>query len=240
MLPDIERDQPREPSSLFAIPALIALGAVCVLAFVPDARLLGPDEMGPEKLTLLFLAVCFFIALIPPLSRHLVENRDAATWAVLVVGVVLYHLAERAGPRLGEGFALNWSLNPDDPLAISYAMRAVVFGALLSAGAWVVGGAPERALVGGLLALGITGAGMFYLLSRFYTVGVVETLDPTPLGTLIVQVIGYACLALCARAVTATVGLRRVLFKIMPFLLLAIWARHQFAPIAAPVEVEAE
>ena len=244
MLPDIERDakardiELREPNPLFALPALLAMGAVGVLALFPDARLLGPGEMGPEKLTLLFLAVCFLVALVPPLSRYLVGNRDAATWAVLVVGVILYHVAERAGPRQGEGFGLNWSLTPDDPLAISYAMRAVVFGALLSAGAWVVGGAPERALVGGLVALGIIGAAAFALLSRFYTVGVVETLDPTPLGTLIVQVVGYICLALCARAVTATLWLRRVLFAILPLLLLGLWARHQFAPIAAAVEAE--
>ena len=228
----------RSPHPLFAVPALLALLAVSALALFPDARLLGPTETGPDKLTLLFLGVCFLVALVPALGRHLVENRDAATWAVLVAGVILFHIAERAGPRAGEGFGLNWSLTPDEPLAISYAMRAVVFGALLSAGAWAQGGAPERAIVGGLVLLGLVGAGMFVLLSRFYTVGVVETLDPTPLGTLIVQVVAYACLALCARAVTATTALRSALFKIIPFILLGVWARHQFAPIAAPPEVE--
>ena len=230
--------EPRAPHPLFAVPALLAMFAVSVLALFPDARLLGPAEMGPDKLTLLFLGVCFVIALVPAFARPLVENRDAATWAVWVAGVILFHIAERAGPRAGEGFGLNWSLTPDEPLAISYAMRAVVFGALLSAGAWAQGGAPERAIVGGLILLGVVGAGSFYLLSRFYTVGVVETLDPTPLGTLIVQVVAYLCLALCARAVTATLTLRNILFKAMPLLLLGVWARHQFAPVAAPVEAE--
>lgn len=230
--------QPRSPHPLFAVPALLALAIVSALALFPDPRLLGPAEIGPEKLTLLFLAVCFVIALVPAFARHFIENRDAATWAVLVAGVILYHIAERAGPRAGEGFALNWSLSPDEPLAISYAMRVVVFGALLSAGAWAAQGGPARTFVGGLLGLGILGAGMFWLLSRYYTVGVVETLDPTPLGTLLVQIVGYACLGLCARAATATRSMRRVLLRLVPLLLLAVWARHQFAPIAAPVEAE--
>ncbi len=232
--------EPRQPNPLIAIPALIALGIVSALALLPDAKLLGPAEMGPEKLTLFFLAICFLVALVPAFSRRLVENRDAATWAVLVVGVILFHLAERAGPRVGEGFGIHWSLTPDDPLAISYAMRAVVFGALLSAGAWAArgGGGPARAFVAGLLGLGLVGAAMFWLLGRYYTVGVVETLDPTPLGTLMVQIVGYASLALCARAVTATPALRNAMFKVMPILLLAVWARHQFAPLSAIVEAE--
>lgn len=230
--------EPRQPHPLFALPALIALGIVAALALAPDARLLGPDELGPEKLTLLFLAVCFLVALIPPFARRLIEDRDAATWALMVVGVILFHLAERAGPRAGEGFGINWALTPDDPLAISYAMRAVVFGALLSAGAWAAGGGPVRAFVAGVMGLGLIGTGMFWLLGRYYSVGVTETLDPTPLGTLLVQIIGYACVVLCARAATATPALRSTLLKIVPFLLLVVWARHQFAPIAAIVEAE--
>ena len=235
MPPDIE---PRQPNALFALPALVALILVGALALFPDPQLLGPADFGPDKITLLFLAACFLVALVPAFSRHLIRNRDAATWAILVASVILFHIAERAGPRAGAGFGLHWSLTPDEPLAISYAMRAVVFGALLSAGAWARSGGPTRAFVGGLVLLGIVGAGSFWLLSRFYTVGVVETLDPTPLGTLIVQIIGYACLALCARAATATPALRSVLFKLMPIVLLLVWARHQFAPIAAPVEAE--
>ena len=237
MPPDIDIE-PRQPHPLFAVPALVALGSITALALFPNPTLLGPAEIGPDKITLLFLAICFAVALIPAFSRHLIENRDAATWAVLVAGVILFHIAYRAGPLAGEGFGINWSLSPDEPLAISYATRIVVFGALLSAGAWAAHGGPVRAFVAGLLGLGLTGAAMFYLLSRFYTVGVVETLDPTPLGTLITQIVGYACLGLCARAATATTATRSVLFKVLPLLLLAVWARHQFAPIAAPVEAE--
>ena len=53
--------EPRQPHPLFALPAVIALGIVAALALFPDARLLGPAEMGPEKWTLLFLAVCFLV-----------------------------------------------------------------------------------------------------------------------------------------------------------------------------------
>ena len=231
MLPAIEL---REPHPLFAVPALLALAVVGALAFFPDPKLLGPADLGPDKLTLLFLGACFLVALVPTLARHLIENRDAATWAVLVAGVILFHIADRSGVAL----RIAWSQTPDDPLTVSYAMVALVLGALLSAGAWIRGGAPERALVGGLALLAVLGAGSFYLLSRFYTVGVTETLDPTPLGTLMVQVVAYAGLALCARAATASRSARGVLFKILPILLLAVWARHKFAPIPAPVEAE--
>ena len=237
MPPDIDI-KPRQSSPLFAIPALIALGLVAALALFPDPKLLGPAEIGPDKITLLFLVVCFLFALIPAFSRHLIENRDAATWAVLVAGVILFHIAYRAGPRAGEGFGIQWSLTPDEPLAIPYALRIVVFGALLSAGAWAASGGPARAFVAGLLGLGLTGAMIFTILGRYYAVGVTEILDPTPLGTLMVQIVAYACLALCARAATATEATRSVLFKILPLILLGVWARHQFAPIAAPVEAE--
>lgn len=228
----------KSPSPLWAVPALLALGIVSILALFPDPRLLKPDQMSSEKLTLLFLFVAFALALVPPLQRRLVEDRDAATWALLVAGVILFHLADRAGPRAGEGFGLNWALAPDDPIAVSYAARAVVLGALLSVPGWIRGGAPDRALVGGLLLLGALGTGAFGLLSRFYKVGAVETLDPTSLGTLLVQIVAYASLALCARAVTASESMRGALLKIMPVILLVVWARHQFAPIAAPLEEE--
>ena len=232
--------EPRQPNPLFAIPALIALALVAALALFPDARLFGPDKMGPDKLTLLFLAVCFLVALVPAFARYFIDNRDAATGAVLVASVILFHLAERAGPPAGAGFGIDWSLTPDNPLAISYAMRVVVFGALLSAGAWAArgGGGPARAFVAGLLGLGLIGAVMFSLLSRFYEVGIAATLDPTSLGTLMIQIVGYACVALCARAATATPALRSFVLKAMPIMLLIVWARHQFAPIAAIVEAE--
>ena len=229
---------PKSSSPLWALPALLALGLVSVLALFPDPRLLKPDQMSSEKITLLFLFLVFALALLPALQRRLIENRDAATWAVLVAGVIVFHLADRAGPRAGEGFGLQWALTPDDPIAVSYAARAVVVGALLSIPGWIRGGAPDRALIGGLLLLGALGAGAFVVLSRFYTVGVVETLDPTSLGTLLVQIVTYASLAGCARAATATPLLRSVTLKIMPLILLIVWARHQFAPIPAPIEFD--
>ena len=225
-------------SPLWALPALLALAIVSALALFPDPRLLKPDQMSSEKITLLFLFVCFAVALAPALQRRLTQDRDAATWALLVAGTILFHLADRAGPRAGEGFGLHWALTPDDPLAISYAMRAVVGGALLSLPAWIRGGAPDRALVGGLLLLSVLGVGAFWLLWRFYPVGITEKLDPTSLGTLAVQIVAYACLALCARAATLTQTTRGLLFKIVPVVLLIVWARHQFAPIPAPIEAD--
>lgn len=223
---------------MWAVPALVALAIVGALALFPDARVLKPDQMPSEKITLLFLFVSFAVALFPPFSRRLIQDRDAAMWAVLVAGVILFHLADCAGPRASEGFGLHWALTPDDPLAISYATRAVIVGALLSFPLWRRTGAPESGLLGGLLLLGILGAASFILLGRFYPVGVTQTLDPTSLGTLMLQIVAYACLALCARAATTTQATRNVLFKIVPIILLIAWARHQFAPIAAPVETD--
>ena len=167
----------------------------------------------------------------------LIENRAAATWALLVASAILFHIADRSGPRADEGFAWHWSLAPDDPFAVSYAMRAVTLGAILSVPAWIRGDAPERAFVGALALIGVLGAGSFWLLSRFYPLGF-EHLDPTPLGTLFLQIVAYAALALCARAATSTPTLRNLVFKAVPLLLLLVWARHQFAPIAAPIEAE--
>ena len=228
----------KSPSPLWAAPALLALGVVSVLALFPDPRLLKPAQMPPEKITLLLLLVSFALALFPPFQRRLMQDRDAASFAALVAGTILFHIADRAGPRAGEGFGLAWALTPDDPLAISYATRAVILGALLSFPLWLRTGAPESGVLGGLLLLGFLGAGSFLLLGRFYPVGITETLDPTSLGTLAVQIVAYASLALCARAVTFSLELRKVLFKIIPVILLVVWARHQFAPIAAPVEAD--
>ena len=228
----------KTPSPIWAAPALLALAFVFVLALFPDARLLKPGQMTSEKITLLFLVVSFALALFPPFARRLIEDRDAASWALLVAGVVLFHIADRAGPRAGEGFGLGWALTPDDPLAVSYATRAVVVGALLSFPLWLRTGAPESGMLGGLLLLGVLGAGSFILLGRFYPVGVTETLDPTSLGTLALQILAYGCVALCARAATFFPAARKLLFVIMPIVLLIIWARHQFAPIAAPVETD--
>lgn len=218
-------------ASLFA---LLALCGVFLLALFPDPRLLPPDALLPEKATLLFLAVAFLVALAPKLHRKLMENRDAATFAFILAFSILFHLAERVGPR--EGFSLRLSLLPDDAFAVSYALRLVVLGALVSIPAWWRGGGPQRYVFASLLLTGLLGLGSFWFLGRFFTIGATETLDPTPLPTLFLQMLGYGAIAALCRAVTASPALTKTLLRVMPVFLLALAAKYQLFPAPVPEE----
>lgn len=213
--------------------ALIALAGVALLALFPDPRLLPPDAMLSEKTTLLFLAAVFLVALVPALQRRLME-RDTATFALLSSFFVLFHLAERAGPR--EGFSLHFGALPDDQFPVSYALRLVIVGALLTFPLWWKGGGPQRFVLAALLLVGVLGAGGFAFLGRYYAVGATETLDPTPLPTLFLQILGYAAVAALCRAVTASPATRQLALRAMPFVLLLILAKFQFLPAPVPVE----
>jgi mannose/cellobiose epimerase-like protein (N-acyl-D-glucosamine 2-epimerase family) len=52
------------------------------------------------------------------------------------------------------------------------------------------------------------------------------------------QVFEFAALALCCAAVAAHPRTRQMMLMVLPVLLWALWARHQFA--GAPVESEEE
>lgn len=221
-------------SFMSSLLALCALLGVALLALFPDPRLLPPTALLPEKTALFCLAAAFLVALAPPLQRRLLANRDAATFALLAAFFVLFHLAERAGPR--EGFSLRLSLLPDDQFPLSYALRLTVLGAILSFPAWWKSGGPQRFILAALLLMGTLGSGIFYFLARFYTVGPTETLDPTPLATLFLQILGYGALAALCRAVTASPATSRVLLRSMPLILALVWAKLHFFPAPLPVE----
>jgi hypothetical protein len=214
--------------------ALLALSGVALLALFPDPRLLPPGAMLSEKATLFFLAATFLVALVPSLHRRLTENRDAATFALLSAFFVLFHLAERAGPR--EGFSIRFGFLPDDQFAVSYALRLVVVGAVVTFPLWWKGGGPQRFILAALLLIGILGAGIFGFLARFYTVGATETLDPTPLPTLFLQILGYASVAAICRAATASPATRQLALRALPFVLLLILSKFQFLPAPIPAE----
>ncbi len=219
------------------MPSFLALGAlfgVAILAFFPDGALLPATARLSEKSALLFLAATFLIALYPRLQRRLLENRDAATFLLLSAFFVLFHLADRAGPR--EGFALRLTALPDDAFAVSYALRLAVLGAIASFPAWTKGGGPQKSMWTALALIFVLGIGSFWLLARFYPVGATETLDPTPLATLFLQVLGYGAIAALCRAVTSSERATRLLFRAMPLVLLAVWAKMQF--VAVPIAAE--
>jgi hypothetical protein len=214
--------------------ALIALCGVFLMALFPDPRLLPPDALLSEKTTLLFLAAAFLVALAPPFHRKLSENRDAATFALMAAFFVLYHLAERLGPI--EGFSVRTRLLPEDAFPVSYALRLAVVGALVSIPAWWKGGGPQRSLFTALLLLGALGLGSFWFLGQFYKVGATEILDPTPLPTLLLQILGYASIAALCRAVTASPSSTKIMLRTLPFFLLALCAKFQFFPAPLPEE----
>ena len=214
--------------------ALIALCGIWLLAFFPDPRLLPPTALGNEKITLFFLAATFLFALYPPINRKLGENRDAATWALLCAAFILFHLADRAGPR--GGWALKFAFLPDDTFAVSYALRVAVVGAILSFPAWFRGGGPQKFIFAALGLIGILGWGSFWFLGRFYPIGATETLNPTPLPTLGMQIIGFGALAAICRAVTSSPVLARWILRLLPFALLLIFAKFQFFPAPLPAE----
>lgn len=217
--------------------ALIALGGVALLAMFPDPRLLPATAMLSEKSTLFFLAVAFLLALIPAWQRRLNENRDAATFALLSAFFVLFHLAERVGPR--EGWSLRFGFLPDDQFAISYALRLVVVGAVVTFPLWWKGGGPQRFMLAALLLVGLLGSATFAFMARFYTVGATETLDPTPLPTLFLQILGYGSVAALCRAVTASPATRQLALRALPFVLLLVLSKLHFLPAPIPAE-EAE
>ncbi len=214
--------------------ASLALLGVAVLALFPDAALLPPDARLSEKTALLFLAATFLIALWPSLQKKLLANRDTATFLLLCAFFVLFHIADRAGPR--DGFALKLASLPDDLFPLSYALRLAVLGAICSFPAWFKAGGPERFVFAALLLIGVFGLGTFNFLARFYEVGVTRTLDPTPLPTLFLQIAGYGAVAALCRAVTASSQATRLFFRAMPLVLLMVWAKMQFFP--PPIEAE--
>lgn len=218
-------------TSLFA---LCALGGIALLAAFPDPQLLPPTALGPEKAALLFLALAFGVAQWPPLRRALESSRDAMTFALLTAGFVLLQLADRAGPRAG--WALHSALLPDDRFVPSYALRLAVLGALLSVPAWWKGGGPQRFVWAALLLVGALGWGSFWFLARYYPVGPTETLDPTPLPTLFLQILSYGAVAALCRAATATPASTRLALRCLPLVLLLVAAKLGFFPAPLPAE----
>ncbi len=214
--------------------AILTLLGVAILALFPDAALLPASARLAEKSALLFLAATFFIALVPALQKRIVARRDAATFLLLCAFFVLFQIADRAGPR--QGFSLQFAALSGDLFSVSYALRLAVVGALVSFPAWFRDGGPERFIFAALLLIGVLGLGSFWFLARFYKVGVTETLDPTFIPTLFLQVLGFGAIAALCRAATASPKWTRLIFCGMPFVLLLVWAKMQLVPLPAPAE----
>ncbi len=222
------------------MPSFLALGTlfgVALLALFPSGTLLPQSARLSEKTALLFLAVTFLVALVPRLQRKLLENRDAATFLLICAAFVLFHIAERAGPR--DGFSLQFAALPGDAFPVSYALRLAVLGSILSVPAWIRDGGPHKAMGAALVVIAAFGVGSFLLLARFYPVGATEILDPTPLPPLFLQILGYGSVAALCRAVTKSERATRLALRAMPLVLLFVWAKMQFvAPATLPEDAE--
>jgi hypothetical protein len=212
-----------------AVVGLLSMVLLALLAFDPF-KIIEPTPA--DKITLLFLGFTAAVLFWTPLRRNF-ESADAATFALAAAFFIIYGLARRAGPD--EGWALRFSALPDDVFTISWAARIALAGALISAAmsrqrmSLFV-----RAALGACLIIGLFSLGIFLFLSRMYPVGATEVLDPTPLVHLLMQLIEYGAVAILCGVVGADLTARRIALKVLPLLLLALWARHQFA--AAPIE----
>ncbi|HEX8832996.1 MAG TPA: hypothetical protein VF719_02285 [Abditibacteriaceae bacterium] len=212
--------------------AAVALAIIALLAFSG-----ATEPTLADRLTLLFLGLVALVCAFSPARHFFNERRDAATFALAVSFFIIYSLARRAGPS--EGWELNFAILPDDSFRISWAARAALLGAFLSvAMARYQMSSFARALLGAALLIGALSLGTFLFLSRFYTVGSTEILDPKPLADVLLQCVEYGAVGVLCAVVGADDRMRPLVMKILPFLLLALWAKHQFG--AAPVEEDEE
>jgi hypothetical protein len=212
--------------------ATIALGLLVALAF-------GNVQPSPaDKATLLFLAVSALLAGWTPLSSHFEDEtngvprrgaHNAATFFLAAALFVVYSMARNGGPE--EGWSLRFAFLPDDVFVVPYSARIAVIGALIALPLGLkVLSAWTKAVWITLIILGSIALFSFRLLSGYYPVGVTETLDPTPLVQTWMQVIEYASLAFLCSSATAHPAARRWILRVLPLVLLALWARHQWGP----------
>ena len=216
---------------LFSLLAALALATVIGLAFSAAA-----EPTLADRVTLLFLGTVALVLFWTPLARHLETQHNVAAFALTAAMFIVYGLARRAGPETGR-IALEFAALPGDKFVISYAAWAVVPGALVTAPAWgrhLTGW--SRSLLLATVLLALLAIGSFLLLRLHYPVGIGETLDPTPLPNLGIQIVEYGCLALLCDAATGHPWTRRLVLRVLPLALLALWARHQFMAPPPPVE----
>ena len=216
---------------------------IAALAAAPGVRAQGGDSAS-----LLFLGVCAAVAFFSPLRRLFVPRderdepraRNASTFALLCAMSALFPLARRYAPV--ESLALK-SLAPgaftwtDDRFPISLAAAIALLGALITIGpTWRACSGVVRASALALATVAAFGVGSFFFLGRFYPVGPVETVDPTPLVHLLQQAVEWGALVLLCHAAVAHRKVRGWLLSALPIVLILVWAKHQGA--APPAEEE--
>lgn len=206
---------------LLAQVALVALAVVCILAFIPSNAALA------DKTALLVVGLAGAVFCWTPLIRHVKCSSHRTAFALTAMMFLVYGLARSAGPD--EGFALQFAALPDDKFVVPYSAYVVVLAAIVTGPYWWFHCLNwTRSLLAGIGIVALLGYFSFFLLQRYYPVGVTEILDPTPLPTLSMLLIEYGSVALLCHAVAIRRQTRRLALRALPAVLLLIAARHHF------------
>lgn len=215
-----------EKATAGATLATVVLLLLALLAFDPLKLV---TSSASEHITLLFLALCSAVVAYSPLRRHF-ESAEAAAFVLTAAWFVIYALARRAGP--GDGWTASLSNSPEITFKISYAARFAVAGAVTAAALNRVAlSGFTRAALGVMLVVAVLLLGNYVYLSQFFQVGETEALDPVPVTQALLQLMEYASVAALCGVAAANGRTRAGLLKLLPVLLLALWARHQFGPV---------
>lgn len=155
------------------------------------------------------------------------EHPDVAIFCISAVMFIVYSLARRFDGGLS--LTVHSGVFVGDEYAISPAAILVFIGAVLSAPSWMRQFRGwTNAVIVALMTLAVLGFGSFWFLSRFYTVGATDILDPTPLLPLAMNVLEFFFLTLVCAASCAEDKTRKVLLKSLPIMLILLFARHAF------------
>ncbi len=209
------------------------LAGVFLLLVALPAFDLGAQASSGDCAALLFLGVCALIIGWTPLRRYFERDdatgHNATTFALMAAMFTIYLLSRRLEPTSGPALKFAWS--PDESFPISYAAFLSIIGALIVAWpTWNVCSGATRAMGLALLILGVLGAVTFWFLGRFFVIGPVDVLVPNPFVHLWMQTVEFGALTVLCHAAASHVAARRWILRVLPFVLLALWARHQFAP----------
>ncbi len=215
------RNSTRE--TLFAQIAFVALVVVCGLAFIPSTIALA------DKTALFAVGFAGAIFVWTPLIRQIQCSPQRSAFFLTAAMFLIYGIARTAGPE--EGFSLQFAALPGDKFVIPYSAYVVIFTAILTGPYWWFHRLNSTyALLGGIVLVGGLSFFSFFLLRRFFPAGTTEILDPTPLPSLSMLLVEYSCVALLCHAVAARRRTRRLALRVLPAMMLALAARHQFFP----------
>lgn len=209
--------------------ALLALALLCGLAFLPSTSPLS------DRITLLAIGCGLGLFSWTRLYKHIALTPERAAFVLCAGMFVVYGLARSAGPETG--FSLRFAALPDDEFIIPYSSYVVVISALLCAPCWWLHKNNwTRTLLSTSVLLGFFTIFAFWLLQRHFLVGPLETLDPTPLPRMAMNLLEYSCLALLCQTVATNTITRKIALRTLPGVLLLLWAKHQF--LVAPEDSE--